>query len=110
MKNDEMHIFTYDLGDHPMDWEPDDPWDFAFWMTVTVGDGHAGSNFQIQVCTPMSIAGLDKKENLYMTDQWLGAEALIDELNAYMASKIAESTDDPYYLLAEEWAWEYGRN
>lgn len=106
--NQDMHIFEYDLHDLALDWEPDDPIDFEFWMTATIGDGEKGSNYQIHICTPTSIARLTVKRNLYMTDQWLGIEALIQELNAHIASRLARSTDDPYHLLAREWAWEYG--
>ncbi len=78
-------------------------------MNVTVGDGNAGSNYQVHVCTPVSISTLEKKQNIYMTFEWLGFESLIKEMNAHIEELVSNSTDDPYHRLAKEWAWEYGQ-
>ena len=105
----DFHVFDFDFHDHPADFEPDDEIDFEFCMTITVGDGHAGSNYQVHVCTPLSLPRLEEKRAIYLIDRWPGQRGLIDGLNARIAKVIEDArTHDPFHALARQWLWEYG--
>lgn len=106
--SEDMHVFAYDFHDHPGGWEPDDAYDFEFWMTVNVGDGHAGCYYQVHVCTPMSMAAIENKRGCFLIDQWTGIAGLLKQLNDFIDRELSSSVVcDPYESLAKHWLWEY---
>lgn len=101
-----IHLTFNDVHD-PENWTPDDVYDFEEWIMVTVGDEKGGSDFQLHVCTPMSISSLDSKRHIYMIEKWEGVSPLISQLDAF----IHEIENDPTIILdrelAKHWLWEY---
>lgn len=89
------------------DWHPPDPLDCAVWATVTVGDATSASNFQLHICTPISIRQIRDKRSLFMIDAFHGKSDLIAKLNEFIETQIADKPGDPNLLLAEYWNWEY---
>ena len=104
-----VKVINYTFNDvhDPEDWTPDDPLDFEEWVTVTVGDDKGGSNFQVHVCTPVSISGLETKKHAFMVDKWGGVSGLIDQLNAFVQKIESDPTVDVYHELSNHWMWEY---
>jgi len=103
-----VYIFDFDLHDHELDYEPHDPHDFEFWMTVNVGDGRAGNYFQVHVCTPVSIGRIPNKRGVFLVQEWSGVEPLVAEMNAFIRTIVAKAPwDDPYEVLSKVWLWEY---
>ena len=104
-----MKVINYSFNDvyDPDIWSPDDPFDFEEWITVTVGDDEGGSDFQLHVCTPVSISGLPSKKYIYMIDKWDGVSNLIDQLNAFVRNVESDPTVNAYHELARHWKWEY---
>jgi hypothetical protein len=106
----EMHIFDYDLHDYDFDFQPDDIYDFEFWMTVNVGDGIAGNLYQVRICSPISIKRIQNKKGCFMVDQWEGLPRLVSQMNEFISEVTDKpSPDDPYVLLSRHWLWEYER-
>ena len=106
----EMHIFDYDLHDYELDYQPNDIYDFEFWMTVNVGDGVAGCLYQVHVCTPLSIKRIQKKKGCFLVEEWEGLDTLIVIMNEFI-EKVLENnlSDDPYFVLGKHWLWEYSK-
>ena len=87
---------------------PEDPSDFDFWMTVTVGDERGGSSFQLHVCSPAAIGGIADKKALFVLDEWRGEHDLIARLDAFIADELRKHPgDDPYEAPSRHWLWEY---
>jgi hypothetical protein len=104
----EMHIFDYDLHDYELDFQPADIYDFEFWMTVNVGDGIAGTLFQVHICSPISIKRIEDKKGCFIVDQWEGLQHLISQMNVFVGKVTDQNnTDDPYLILSRHWLWEY---
>ena len=103
-----MYIFDYDLNDLDLEYNPDDIYDFEFWINVNIGDGVAGNYYQVHICTPISIKGIRDKRNIFMVDQWKGLSKLIEHMNEFIKKEIDKSsTEDPYIVLSKCWHWEY---
>ena len=106
-----LHIFDWDFNDHSLDWEPEDPFDFEFWITVNMGDGEAGNYYQIHVCAPKAIGGISDKKWLFVLPEWHGFESLIELLNDFLDERIEENRGcDPFQVLSKYWLWEYERH
>ena len=75
---------------------------------VTVGEDQAGTDFQVHICTPVSIARLESKRNLFIIDRWEGTHSLIERLNGFIADLNRDSTGVLELELAKHWLWEYG--
>ncbi len=104
----EMHIFDYDLHDYGLDFQPDDIYDFEFWITVNVGDGVAGNLFQAHICSPISIKRIQDKKGCFKIEKWEGLPQLITKMNEFIDNVIDNfSPDDSYMLLSRHWLWEY---
>ncbi len=58
-----LKVISFNDVCDPENWSPEDPFDFEEWITVTIGDDEGGSNFQLHVCTPVSISGLPAIES-----------------------------------------------
>lgn len=93
--------------DDPEGWSPDDPHDFEEWIMVTVGDEKGGSDFQLNVCTPMSISRLSSKKHVFMIEKWEGVSQLISQLDAFIHEIESEPTNILDHELAKHWMWEY---
>ena len=103
-----MHIFDYDIHDKELDFQPNDIYDFEFWMTVNVGDGIAGNLFQVHICSPISIKRIKDKKGCFMIDQWEGLPHLVTQMNEFINKAInSSSSDNPYEILSRHWLWEY---
>ena len=91
----------------PENWSPEDPYDFEEWISITVGDEKGGSDFQLHVCTSISISRLDSKRHVFMIEKWGGVSQLINQLDNF----IHEIENDPTIILdhelAKHWLWEY---
>jgi hypothetical protein len=106
-----MHIFDYNLNDHDLDYQPNDLYDFDFWITVNVGDGVAGCLYQVYVCTPLSIKQIQNKKGCFVIDEWEGLDPLVAEMNEFIRMVLDENqSDDPYFVLSKYWLWEYSRD
>ena len=105
-----MEVINCSFNDvyDPENWSPDDLFDFEEWITVTVGDEKGGSNFQLHVCTPVSVSRLEPKRHIFMIDRWEGVPKLIEKLNDFIQRVEAETTSVLEHELAKHWAWEYG--
>ena len=105
-----MKVIDYTFNDvqNPNDWTPDDLYDFEEWITVTVGDEAGGSDFQLHVCTPVSISRVNAKEHVFMIDRWDGVSGLIDQLDAFVEKIESDPTVDVFHELSKHWMWEYG--
>ena len=99
---------TFNDVDDLENWRPDDPFDFEEWISITVGDDKGGSNFQLHVCTPVSISGLSSKIHVFMIDKWDGTTDLIGQLDAHISAVENDSTANIYHELSKHWMWEYG--
>ena len=101
------------LNDHLSNegWSPEDPYDICEWISITIGENGSGSNYQIQVCTPMSLKHVEKKEYLLVIDKWQGIDHLISTINKEI-TKILEANplDEEYSCLAKYWFWEYANH
>ena len=100
--------FNFNDVDDPENWHPEDVFDFEEWIAVTVGEEQAGTDFQVHVCTPVSIARLESKRNVFMIDRWEGIPSLIEQLNGFITDLERESTTVIEHELAKHWLWEYG--
>lgn len=95
-----------DIRDHE-NWTPEDPLNFEEWFTITVGDCDGGSDFQLHVCTRISISGLDSKRHVFVVDKWDGASDLISQLDAFIEKIESDPTVNVYHELSKHWMWEY---
>ena len=104
-----MKVTNYSFNDvdNPEKWEPEDPYNFEEWVTVTVGDENGGSDFQLHVCTAMSISGISDKTHVFMIDRWLGTSDLIGRLDLFIHEVEANSLENIYHELSKHWYWEY---
>ncbi len=104
---DHMYITDYSLND-PDD-QPGDIYDFEFWLTVTVGDEEGGTNFQVHVCTTLSIKYIHDKKGCFITEEWEGLPRLVAKMNEFLAKLFNDRYfgADAYFLLSKHWLWEY---
>ncbi len=89
------------------DWSPTDPNDFEESIGLTVGDENGGTDFQVQVCTPVSIKRLEKKRYIFMIEKWRGLPDLIRRFDAFIREIETDPTIDLYNELSKHWLWEY---
>ena len=102
-----MHIFDYDLHDHELDYQPDDIYDFDFWITVNVGDGVAGCLYQVHICTSLSIKQIQNKRGCFLVEEWEGLDLLIAKMNKFIKKVLEKNpSDDPNFVLSKYWLWE----
>jgi hypothetical protein len=104
-----LRVIDFDFNDvaDVAGWSPDDPEDFDEWITVTVGDESGGSNYQVHLCTPASIRGIDDKRGCFLVSEWEGVDDLVVRLDEFILERTANSLDDPDHVLAKYWLWEY---
>lgn len=104
-----MKVINYTF--HDVDdleaWQPEDIYDFDQWMMATVGDENGGSDYQLHICTPVSISRLESKRHVFMIDRWEGIPELIQKLNEFIQSIEDGTTNVLEHELAKHWAWEY---
>ena len=105
-----LRVLSYDFNDvtDVGTWAPEDPFNIDEWLNVTVGDDSGGSNYQVHLCTPVSIRHIRNKRHCFMIDSWAGTSTLERELNAFVERIEAETTDNVIHTLARHWQWEYG--
>ena len=101
-----IDYFFYDIDDWE-NWQPEDIYDVDEWMMATIGDENGGSDFQVHICTPVSISRLDSKRNVFMIERWEGISNLIEKLDDFIRGIENGTTNDLEYELAKHWAWEY---
>jgi len=106
----DFHVVGIDF-DTPKfnDWHPQDTRDCEVWATANIGNDRGAALYQSHICTPQSIRRIASKRHCFMIEQFRGVPDLIDQLNAFIESKIAKKAGDPYYLLSKHWLWEYDR-
>lgn len=104
-----MKVISYSFHDIVdwANWQPEHIYDFDEWMTVTVGDESGGSDFQFNLCTPVSISRLASKRHVFMIDRWEGIPNLIEKLNDFVRYIESDTTNVLEHELAKHWAWEY---
>ncbi len=74
-----MSCWFNDIDD-PESWIPEDSLDINEWIGVTIGDEVGGSDFQVHICTPISIRGIQEKRAIFMLDEYCGLNDLIPKL------------------------------
>ena len=89
------------------DWRPQDPLDCEVWATAAVGDNRGTANYQLHICTPLSIRRIADKRRAFMIDEFHGVDDLVRKLDAFIEDKVANKPGDPYQLLSKHWVWEY---
>ncbi len=104
-----MEVINYSFHDvyDPENWQPEDVYDFEEWMMATVGDKDGGSDFQLHVCTPVSISRLESRRHVFMIEKWDGIPNLISKLNEFIQKIESDPTVVLEHELAKHWAWEY---
>lgn len=96
------------FNDQELGWEPEDIFDFEEWLSITIGEDGAGNDYQVHVCTPVSISRIEKKDSIFMVDKWDGLKSIENKINEFIASELADNVkDNPYYVLSKHWRWEY---
>ena len=105
-----MHVVGIDF-DTPdsHEWRPEDPFDCEVWATVAVGDDTGTSDFQLHICTPLSIRRVANKRYAFLIDEFRSVSDLVTQLNDFIDSKAANRPGDPFQLLAKHWLWEYAK-
>ena len=83
-----MSCWFNDIDD-PESWIPEDSLDINEWIGVTIGDEVGGSDFQVHICTPISIRGIQEKRAIFMLDEYCGLNDLIPKLACAIASTSA---------------------
>ena len=105
-----LEVIDVDFNDRDRDWCPDDVCDFEKWVTVTIGEDGAGSNYQFCLCTSTSISRLPNKRHVFTLDKWESIDILTKILNEFIIEKLQHNVkDDPYEHLSNYWYWEYSK-
>lgn len=107
-----MRVIRYWFNDVSVEadwdkWSPDDPLDFETSIGVTVGEGKSGTDFQLTLCTPLSINRLDSQRYIFVIEKWRGVGDLVQRLDQFISDLELKSTNDIYLELSRRWFWEY---
>ena len=91
-----LKVLDIEINDRESTWQPEDPNDFDEWVTVNIGEKEAGNLYQIHLCTAISIRRLDVKRNLFMLEQWISLDDIIEKINVF----IQETTESGNFSLS----------
>ncbi len=56
----------------------------------------------------MALKYQDDKRNVFLIEEYVGIDKLVEELNDFIARIEEEAIGDPVHELATHWLWEYG--